>query len=291
MAIFFNRNIFVSDAQSENPNLPRIGWHSIYNAASFGGNSAYLRAGSKFSAMWSADTYSACYFQNESSPVPAYAEIVLNGVADFVDYIGIAGHNFYKKGIVCTIVGVTTTDTFVEIVPPFSTTSERAIVKFFNPVYGLKQIKIILTLPAYSKDVRIAHIRAGISTKLQRPVWGGETPAGMDVKVNKIASKSYSGQHLGSVVLSRGMSFAINQRLNTASFVRSRPIQEFFKHAYECEKLSEAPVETFFYSWRPESHPSEAVYCGAITSFNAPTNDSGSTSGGYMSWGMTGDAF
>jgi hypothetical protein len=270
-------------------NLPLVCWHSDLTPLSF--SSSDGASGYSPRAMWSGDTYS--FFKTTGySPIGGghLKNIVLGAYGSDANYIGIAGHNFGTEQITVRVLARTSGGWQI-IVPDFMPVDDKAILKTFNNIFGLIEFRIELVLPVTCLGAKIAHVRMSKATTLERPVWVGETPAGMDVTISKIGSKSFSGKYLGSVITSRGNKFKIEQKNNTVNFVRSPELQRFFRHSYGCEQLSAAPPESFFYAWRPDTHPNEVLYCGATLSFDAPTNTQGTTSGGYMSWSMSGDAY
>lgn len=296
MAIFISNALYIQNYVYPYVPIPYIvrnkqliGWTSYYPVNQV--SSADTAAGYSAASVWSADTYTRW----KSLPAGGAAtERVLRfnipaGSAP-VDYIGIAGHNFSDIGAAYQLFSSVDNVNWEPVHDARTPADNKAIIEFFDAV-SVPQYELRITIPTGQSGASIAHIKLGGITQLQRPSWQGVVPAGMDKRVEKIGSKSYSGQHLGSVLVSRGSSFSIEQKNNTVDFVRSKNLQDFFKHARDLIKLSAGPTETFFYAWRPDDHPDEVQYCGATMKFDPPSNTTGTTSGGLMQWSMSGDAF
>jgi len=287
MAIYISNALYLESAGMSNNSV--IGWNSCFNPA--GVSSENTEDGFVTAAVWSADTYS--YWQSEpagffgSSFIP---ELVFeNPSLSAVDYIAFAGHNLYERNtsFICSYSEDGSTWLPVDGAGNRSVQSDAPVMMFFDSIEA-PYFKIVFNLANLGDFVRVAHVKVGSALALQRPRYVGDVPGGMDIKVEKIGSKSYAGQHLGSVLISQGEGFNLTQENNTPEFVRSSGLQNFFKHAHQLIKLSEGPVETFFYAWRPNDYPNEIQYCGEITSFDPPTN---ARSNGMMNWAMKGDAF
>jgi len=283
MAIYISNAIYL-DIVGTNNN-PLIGWNSCFPSS--GVSSPDTAAGFSAAAVWSADTYS--YWQSDAAGSLVPELVFENQSLMPVDYMAFAGHNLYEAGasFACYYSNDGTTWISCDGVGARSVLSDVPVMIFFDAI-SAPYFKIVFTLSSVGDYARIAHVKIGSILVLQRPRYVGDTPGGMDIKVEKIGSKSYAGQHLGSVLISQGDTFNITQENNTPEFVRSTGLQNFFKHAHRLIKLSEGPTETFFYSWRPSEYPNEIQYCGETTSFDPPTN---ARSNGMMNWSMKGDAF
>lgn len=290
MAIYISNSIYLAAAAGA-PNRPLIGWHSVFNLSGVSPNFELDFAGQGQTNVWSPDTYTAWTATNTDDEDSGDCGIVF-AVDSSVNYYGIAGHNLGSIGAYYQWqhrneandgwVGVTTFRIVAD---------DKAIIDYVDDaIPNLGRVRLFISVPA-SQSVRIAHIKIGNILQLESPVWTGVTPAGMDTRTEKIGSKSYAGQHLGSVLISQGEGFNIQQEHNTVNFVRSNALQNFFKHANQLIKLSNGPVETFFYAWRPTTNPLEVQYCGKTNDFSPPTNQIGTASGGLMQWSMSGDAF
>lgn len=286
MAIYISNNLYLADVDAGIANRPLIGWHSVFLPASVTASS-----GINQSAIWSPDTYS--YWESDVfDPTSVTHTLTITASGVDVDYIGVVGHNIGTLGATYSVDGSNDGSSWTNIVPDRIMATNDPFLDFFDTkTYTFYRLSIDVPGGALVTPVIVAHVKVGQMLKLERPVWQGEIPGGMDVKIDKIASKSHSGKHLGSVVVSRGESYSISQKNNSVSFVRSTAFQNFIKHAHRLEKIANGPVESFFYAWRPTTHPTEIQYCGAITDFSPPSNQQGTSDNGIMQWSMSGDAF
>lgn len=285
MAIYISNNLYITPADSIT-NRPLIGWHSVFLP-----NAVTASSGINAAAVWSPDTYT--YWESDIfDPTSVTHSLTISTGGVSINYIGVAGHNIGTLGATYSIDGSSDGTTWTNFVSPrIMATNDPFLDYVDTKTYAFYKLKIAVPGGAPLIPVIIAHVKIGQILMLERPVWQGETPGGMDVRVDKIGSKSYSGKYLGSSVVSQGEGFSISQKNNTVSFVRSAPLQNFFKHSYRLEKLANGPAESFFYAWRPTTHPTEIQYCGTVIDFSAPSNQQGTSEGGLMQWSMSGDAF
>jgi hypothetical protein len=286
MAIYITNALYLSAiAMGGDPNLPLIGWQSVISQANI--SAAELPdAGYPISNIWSADTYTKWRSTNSGGSPTNLTILFYNPDLLAVDYIGIAGHNLgtigapfvfqYYDGAAWQDCGD----------GPRIADNDAPILDFFDGITAL-YFKLVITVAA-GDTAQISHAKVGKVLKLSRPRYVGEIPGGMGKIVEKIGSKSYAGQHLGSVLISQGDKFNITQENIKPEFIRSQAMQDFFAHAYLLQKKSAGPVETFFYAWRPGEYPLEVQYCGETTKFDQPSNQ---RSNGMMQWSMSGDAF
>jgi len=281
LAIYISNALYLSaNLAGDNPNRAIIGWHSIYARGEV--LSSATADGFYASNVWSGDTYSKWRSVVSTSGVLLVVE---NSSAEAVNYVGIAGHNFFTAGIQYRLIAVSG-GVYNYLTGFKSVTDSAPIIEYFDSVYA-DQFFFEFNVPAF-QYVEIAHVKVGRVFRLQRPRYVGDVPAGMGKTVEKIGSKSFAGQHLGSVLISQGDKFSITQENNTPDFIRSTDFKNFIAHSHLLQKKSAGCVETFFYAWRPEEYPLEVQYCGEVTNFTPPTNQ---RSNGMMQWSMSGDAF
>lgn len=286
MPIFISNSSYLS---GDDNNRPFVGWHSVLLPSSASNDVSLPIIGLGELNLWSPDTYTKWVATNGGGS-SVQCGIIFN-IGESVDYYGIAGHNFgdigatYRWQVLDAPAG-----SWVDLTTPRLLSDNRSIIDYVNPSIPIDNIaRLLITVPA-GKTVRIAHVKIGLILQLQRRIWTGEVPSGMDKRVDKVSSKSYSGAHLGSIVISRGNAFAINQENNTVEFVRTNQLQNFFKHSIELIQIANGAPETFFYAWRPDSHPYEVQYCTTVNDFSPPSNSKPTSSGGLMRWSMSGSA-
>jgi hypothetical protein len=286
MAIYISNNLYLADVEAGNANRPLIGWHSIFLPASVTASS-----GINQSAVWSPDTYS--YWESDIfDPTSVTHTLTITTAGSPVDYIGVVGHNIGTLGATYSVDGSNNGTTWVEVVADrIMATNDPFLDYFDTKTYAFYRLSISVPSGAPLTPVVISHVKIGQIFKLERPVWQGEIPGGMDTKIEKISSKSHSGKFLGSSVVSRGEAYSISQKNNSVAFIRSSGFRNFINHAHMLNKIANGPVETFFYAWRPTTHPSEIQYCGNVMEFSPPSNQQGTSTHGLMQWSMSGDAF
>jgi len=283
MAIYISEALYLGSTIANNN--PIIGWLSCFTPTEV--SSPDTEDGFSAAAVWSADTYS--FWQSKAAGVSGASMtpqlVIENNYNYLIDYIAFVWQGSDANFLCEYSDDAITWETFDDD-GEIQIKANTPVMYYFNamtPAY----VRITFGLAA-SEIARVAHVKVGNALILQRPRYVGDIPGGMNINVEKIGSKSYAGQHLGSVLISQGESFNITQENNTPEFVRSTGLQNFFKHAHRLIKLSNGPVETFFYAWRPKDYPNEIQYCGEVTSFDPPSN---ARSNGMMSWSMKGDAF
>jgi len=290
MPIFISNSFYLSELETAITNRPLIGWHSVYENTGVYNDETLDIVGENPINVWASDTYTRWSAENDGVSADEVGLIFV--VAESVNYYGIAGHNlgtigaYYAWQHLDEPAGEWENITDYRIVA-----NDNAIIDYVDDALPPDSaVRLLISVPA-GKTARIAHIKIGNIFQLARPVWSGVTPGGMDERTEKISSKSYSGNYLGTILVSQGSGFSIEQKNNTASFVRGNGLQNFFKHSNLLQKLAAGPVETFFYAWRPDTHPLEVQYCCRVGDFSPPKNDTGTITGGLMSWSMSGDAY
>jgi hypothetical protein len=290
MPIFISNSFYLSELEASIANRPLIGWHSVFENTSVYNDETLDIIGENPINVWSSDTYTR--WSAENADASAGDAGLIFAIDESINYYGIAGHNlgsigaYYAWQHLDAIGGNWQNITDFRI-PANDTPIMDLTDELFPPDSA---VRLFISVPV-GKTVRIAHIKIGNILRLARPIWAGITPGGMDERTEKISSKSYSGNYLGTVLISQGSGFSIEQKNNTISFIRSSELQNFFKHANLLQKLAAGPVETFFYAWRPDTHPLEVQYCCRVGEFSPPKNDMGNKIGGFMSWSMSGDAY
>jgi len=283
MPVFISNNLYLAGDGSAVRNRPIILWESLLYPAGYVVST--FEAGYPGAALWSGDTYTRWKSEPAVGAETETLRLVKSG-SNPVDCIGISGHNLFKAGINYRIFTSADNVTFTPLTPVRVPVNNRAILEYFDATTNFI-FKIEFYVPTLMQ-VSIAHVKLGEALVLQRPRYVGETPSIIQKTVEKISSKSFSGQHLGSILISQGDKFSISQDNNTALFVRSQKVQDFFAHAHLLQKKSIGCVETFFYAWRPADYPLEVQYCGETKEFTAPSN---TRNNGMVQWSMSGDAF
>lgn len=271
---------------AETANRPLIGWRSVLRLLDFSSPD-----GANSGIMWSPDTYT--YWQSDAKSGGGEFDFVINLANPSlkpVDYIGIAGHNFYNNSsglpfsfrLYYSYDNVSFSPCFSGLTPQ----NNNALMVHFDSVTAPYFRLIITSQPASESVVKIAHLRIGKILRLQRKVYVGMSPFTLNKRVEKTVTVSESGKYLGSFVKSVTNVYSLTQIDNTPEFVRS-DIAVFLDHV---DLLTPAdnngPPGTFFAAWRPDEYPDEILYCHP-GSIERPTNQ---RPNGMMQWKISGEA-
>jgi len=239
--------------------------------------------------MWNPDT-SSVWQGSETAGSPSATsshDIVLANVGATINYIAIAVHNL--QGFTVTMQYSTNGgSTYSNISSPRTILGGEPIVEFFNNNNaGLFRIRIQRTesgSPAVIRAPMIAHLKMGQAFVLQRRIWSGYEPTA--IKAKTINNGSDSGQYLGQIIVRRYREPSqISQKNNTVDFVRDN-VTPFLEHCIGIPYHSATCATTFIFAWRPTKHPADLIYAFP-TDIEYPKNETGSSNGGLMSWGVT----
>jgi hypothetical protein len=166
--------------------------------------------------------------------------------------------------------------------------SSEPIVDYFNDNdAGLFRILVEKTIsgsPGVVPAPVIAHIKMGQALVLERRIFTGYEPTA--IKAKTIGNGSENGQFLGQVVTRKYREpGAIKQTNNSVDFVRDN-ITPFLDHCIGIPYYEGTAASTFIFAWRPTKHPSDVIYAWQ-TDIEYPSNQSGSSNGGLMSWSVS----
>lgn len=286
--IYISNALYLAEVSASNfVNKPLIGWKSNLRLEDFSSSD-----GPDAGIMWSPDTYS--YWASDPVTSGSPIEFVINlynNNAETVNYIGIAGHNFYKNAspsnftflLEYSFDNVTFTDAF----PESATISNAALMIYFDDVAATYFRLTIKSLAGTDVSAQIAHLRLGKILRLQRKIYVGVSPFGLNKKVEKTISVSDNGKYLGGVTKSTVNLYTLPQMDNTPDFVRQE-INDFLDHTdLLSPSWNNGPTGTFFAAWRPDEYPAEILYCHPAITINRPTNQ---RSNGMMQWTISGEA-
>ena len=250
--------------------------------------------GGSMAAAWSPDTYTFWRSVGYNSAGDISISLVMaNPSASVINYVGIAGHNFFQNDrgipVAFTIEQSSNGATWTEVYPPTIPTSGNAIFVVFDDIQPQYLRVRLLSPPAPTGPqvtMRVAHIRAGQVTRLQRRVYVGMRPFTLDKRATKVMSVSDGGKYLGSVVQSVVNAYELNQPDNNPAFVRT-VVDPFLDHCDLIRTQGNGPMGTFFCAWRPLEYPNEVLYCHPPERIQRPTNQ---RPNGMMEWSISGEA-
>ena len=169
-------------------NHARILWSPATGTITAGGSNGSLAANDFTYQRWSCGT------------LPANWTLV--GAANFnVDTVFIAAHNLGTTGSTVAVQTASTLGgaftTRATVVP----SDDSAIAVMINNAgspYSVREIRIAVT--GSSGAAQIGLIRAGVALQMERPVFGGVRPVGLNRAVETRQAVSETGQWLGRVV-------------------------------------------------------------------------------------------
>ena len=286
MLYISNALYLASVTSAATQNRPLIGWQSVARLSDFSSPDG-LNAG----VVWSPDTYTYWRSENKSGAGELTFSLRINNPGlKTVDYIGVAGHNFYKNStdlpftfqLFYSFDGSTWLEAFTEISPA----NNNAIMIHFDAVTAPYFDMVITSQPATDAYVIISHIKLGEILRLYRKVYVGMSPFTLNKKVDKTVTISESGKYLGAHVKAVVNLYSLAQVDNPPDFVRAK-INDFLDHVdLLTPDFNNGPAGTFFAAWRPDEYPDEILYCHP-GSIQRPVNQ---RPNGVMQWQISGEA-
>jgi len=242
MAVIFSSDLVIAAQQGVVQPLAhaRIMYENLVPTGTVTGSTE--SAGFEADAVQSYDTYDRWL----PTSVPATLTFDLGALKD-IDYIFIASHNLGSTGSALipetSTDGVTWTATNSERIPG----DDNAIAFLFDEVnvrYFRIRITSSLSVP------RIGVVMSGKALAMQRPIYGGHSPATLSRNTEIRPTKSEGGQWLGRSVVRKGYATSYAWKNLTADWYR-----EFFDPF-----VRQARFQPFGIAWRPETYPGEVIY-------------------------------
>lgn len=197
----------------------------------------------------------ATYSRWVAAAAPATLTLDLGSAKD-VDYVMLAGHNFASAGVTAKVEYSFDSIMWTEIAPDRLFADNRAIAFLFTE-----------TTARYWRVVtaggvpRVAVVYLGLSLAMERPIYGGHSPATLSRRTTYRPTLSENGQFLGRSVTRRGLEAAFEWSNLTANWYREN-FDPFVKAAR---------FRPFGIAWRPERFPNEVAYM-QLSGDISPTN-------------------
>jgi hypothetical protein len=281
MSIYISNSLYLNGGLGAdfNENNPIIGYHSILLPNSFTADEPVATRPAL--NMWTPDTASVWEGESYSGVSAPYESLITlsNPNMYYVDYIGIAKHNFGDGGYTYVFQKSADGSTWVNVTTPRILAKNDAILDYFDSINSpFFRIKLTKTAAEVAAPI-IAHVKLGQALVLQRRIYVGHAPATLSRRVNRIVNGSENGQYLGQEIIRSYYVSEIKQENNTPEFVRS-DIVPFINHTIGETVINGTAPSTFFFAWRPSDYPTEVVY-GWTNDEIVPEN---SRTNGMMSW-------
>lgn len=220
---------------------PVIGWHSVVTIANIvaehedADHPITNAANPATNTRWQSDDDGA-----QTLTITATAEI---------DYVAFEGHNFSGSTVLVETLAPDIGASYEEQIETVPGSNETLILRL--ELHNVIGIKITITPPSGTYP-KIAVLKAGKLTTLQRGVAVGHTPIvdGMDVEM--LAGVSQGGAHLGTIVTFEG-------RSSGAAIKDLDP--DWYRETFRPFIADANRGATFFWSWSPGNHADEVGYC------------------------------
>lgn len=174
------------------PNMPlnhaRILYAPITGTVTADGTDGDLAANDFTNQRWAAGALTANW------------KIVTAATAS-VDTVFIAAHNLGSTGSTVAVQTAATVGGAFTTRATIAPTDNSAIAAMINDngtPYSIREVRLVIT--GASPDVSIGIIRAGVALQMQRPVFGGAQPIGLNRVVETRHSQSETGQWLSRTI-------------------------------------------------------------------------------------------
>jgi hypothetical protein len=264
MSVVISGSLVLGDSQSGggtiNANNPIIGYQNLVTASNVSSTSS--EAGFPATNLANPSTYLK-WVGVVSDPVQdEYITLQLNTNED-VDYVGIAGHNFYTAQIAVSIEIVDESGSptvWEELTSPVIPPNDGPLLFRFTP-QGVVSIRI--RMQPGNAAPQAAVVYSGALLVIQRRLYVGHTPITLGRKTKVTNGRSESGKFLGRIVLSEMTATKVDLQNLTPSWYRTY-MDPFVLNSQEYP---------FFFAWRPSAYPNEVGYAW-LTSDPNPTNQS-----------------
>ena len=133
------------------------------------------------------------------------------------------------------------------------TVNDNAIMIHTDTPVSAKKLKIKIT--GITGDFYVGSIYAGIALQMQRPFFGGHTPAVLARQANYYSSMTESGNFIGVEVRRRALESDAAWKNLTDTWYRQ----------YFVPFLASAEVLPFYFAWNLKQYPTDVAYCKNIT--------------------------
>lgn len=165
-----------------------------------------------------------------------------------VNYVGIAAHNAGTAGAFITIyTSINSGSSWTSIYNASPTNDDAIFISF--PEVSINGLRVVIgTGAADLKEIGVIYM--GNTLEMQRPIYGGHSPADLNTNTEYQSVMSESGNFLGRTITSLGSETAFSWRHLTDDWVR-----DTFKPF-----IVSARTRPFFIKWRPDYYEDTAIF-------------------------------
>lgn len=240
--IVINRNLVLSAVTRAEAYLPVIGYRSELTIDNLAADSATddepvtNLANPSTSLRW-----------QSASTQDQYVTVTFSSVT-YVDYVGIAGHNFGTARIAASVGYFDETETWVELSDEVMPADDRPLLFRFSKT---APAALKIRMRAGIAPPRIAVLYAGEILTMELGIQVGFTPLTLGRQVKAVNGRGESGSYLGRI---RTMRSAVS----SPSFTMLSP--DWYRQHFD-PFLEEALEDTpFFFAWAPRDWPLEVGF-------------------------------
>lgn len=243
--------ILALDASGQ-PDYPIIGWDNVVTSS----NVAATSSASGYPVTNLANPSTANYWlaDDSNSPPNTTQYLTVSGITDPFDYVGIARHNFGTAGCRVTVQvyddessPAAWVDVTLGVIP---TDDAPLFFKFTEQNYSQVRVKI----EAGTAEALAAVLYVGLSMTMQRRIYIDHVPLPYGRVVVGPPAFSVGGTYLGRIVTGQRRQSSAKFSLLDPSWFREN-MKPFLENAVD---------HPFFFSWRPNSYPSEVGFAAIV---------------------------
>jgi len=245
MSVVISSDVALSADENVNADNPLIGWQNLITTSNIASTTAALG----FPVTNLANPSTNLRWKGTDDESDEYITITLN-VAEDVDYIAVARHNFGSAEIAVSVEIEDDTDSVTvwdEVITPTLLPNDGPALFRFDP-QGITKIRLRLQLGTEVPTAAVVYV--GKLLIVQRRIYVGHTPIPYG-RVTEVANgRAEAGHYLGRIVTRETTETGVDLRNLTPAWYRAN-MEPFLK---------QAQAAPFFFAWRPGTYPREVGY-------------------------------
>ena len=168
-----------------------------------------------------------------------------------IDTVCIGAHNL--SGATISVEYDPAASGYVPFHADIEPVTNDAIMLHISSTVSVTKLKISIT--GLTGSFFVGSVYAGIALQMQRPFFGGHTPAVLARQADYYSSMSESGNFIGVEVRRRAIESSADWKNITDTWYRQ----------YVVPFLASAETLPFYFAWNLEQYPTDVVYCKNIT--------------------------